>query len=87
MPNMKNAKKAVKVISKKNVSNNEYKASMKTAIKNVERAVVANDKEKANDALKVAIKRIDKAAAKGAVAKNNCARNKSRITKKVNEME
>ena len=28
MPNMKNAKKAVKVISKKNVSNNEYKASM-----------------------------------------------------------
>ena len=87
MPNMKNAKKAVKVISKKNVSNNEYKASMKTAIKNVERAVVANDKEKANDALKVAIKRIDKAASKGAVAKNNCARNKSRITKKVNEME
>ena len=33
MPNMKNAKKAVKVISKKEKSNNEYAASMKNAIK------------------------------------------------------
>lgn len=87
MPNMKNAKKAVKVICKKHTNNNEYKASMKTAIKNVEKAVDSKDKNAANEALKVAIKRIDKASSKGAVAKNNCARNKSRITKKVNEME
>ena len=87
MPNMKNAKKAVKVISKRATSNNEYEASMKTAFKNVERAVANKDKNAASDALKVAIKRIDKAASKGAVAKNNSARNKSRITKKVNEME
>lgn len=87
MPNMKNAKKAVKVITKRHESNNDYKASMKTAIKNVERAVEAKDKVAASEALKVAIKRIDKATSKGAVAKNSSARNKSRITKKVNEME
>lgn len=87
MPNMKNAKKSLKVITKRQESNNNYEASMKTAIKNVERAVEANDKVAAGEALKVAIKRIDKAASKGAVAKNNSARNKSRITKKVNEME
>ena len=87
MPNMKNAKKAVKVIEKKNVSNNNYKASMKTAIKNVEKAVVAKDKDKAQENLKIAIKRIDKAASKGVTAKNPCARNKSRLTKKVNEMK
>ena len=87
MPNMKNAKKAVKVIAKRCETNNEYEASMKTAIKNVEKAVNAKDKAAAEDALKVAIKRIDKATSKGVVAKNNCARNKSRITKKVNEME
>ena len=34
---------------------------MKTACKNVERAVNSKDKNKANDDLKVAIKRIDKA--------------------------
>lgn len=87
MPNMKNAKKAVKTTIKRKVSNNDFKASMKTAIKNVEKAVLSKDKEKANEALKVAIKRIDKAAAKGVAQKNFVARNKSRLTKKVNEME
>lgn len=87
MPNMKNAKKAVKVISKKNINNNNYKASMRTAIKNVEKAVASKDIKKAEETLKIAIKRIDKAAAKGVSAKNTCARNKSRLTKKVNEMK
>jgi len=87
MANMKNAKKKIKVIAKKKKSNNDYKTSMRTAIKNVEKAVIANDKDKAVDALGIAIKRIDKATSKGVVAKNFCARNKSRLTKKVNEMK
>ena len=86
MPNMKNAKKAVRQNPKKNELNNNFKASMNTAIKNVEKAVIANDKEKANANLKVAIKRIDKAASKGIVHKNYVARNKSRLTIKVNSI-
>ena len=58
MPNMKNAKKRVKVIAKQSVTNNEYEASMKTAFKNVERAVVKGDKAKAEECLKVAVKRM-----------------------------
>jgi len=87
MPNMKNAKKAVKTIANKKNVNNDYKASMKTAIKNVEKAIIAKDKTKASEALAVAIKRIDKAASAGVVTSNFVARNKSRLTKKVNEME
>ena len=86
MPNMKNAVKKVKVNAKKNVSNNDYEASMKTAIKNVEKAVSENDKKKAADLLKVASKKIDKAASKGVVRSNYVARNKSRLSKKVNAM-
>ena len=86
MPNMKNAKKAVRQNPKKNELNNNFKASMHTAMKNVEKAVSANDKDKATENLKVAIKRIDKAASKGIVQKNFVARNKSRLTKKVNAM-
>ena len=86
MPNMKNAKKAVRQNPKKNELNNNFKASMRTAMKNVEKAVDANDKTKATENLKVAIKRIDKAASKGIVQKNFVARNKSRLTKKVNAM-
>lgn len=87
MPNMKNAKKKVKANIKKTVTNNNYEASMKTAIKNVERAVNSNDKSKAEAGLNVAIKKIDKACKANAVSQNNGARNKSRITKKVNSMK
>ncbi len=87
MPNLKNAVKKVKVIAKKKESNNEYKASMRTAIKNVERAVNEDNKEKAHEALNIAIKRIDKAVKKGVIHANKGARNKSRLTKKVNNME
>lgn len=86
MPNMKNAKKAVRNNPKRNELNNNFKASMHTAIKNVEKSVVAGDKDKATNNLKVAIKRIDKAASKGIVHKNFVARNKSRLTKKVNSL-
>lgn len=87
MPNMKNAKKKVKVINRQHTENNTFKASMRTAIKNVEKAVASKDKAKAQDDLKIAVKRIDKAAAKGIATKNFVARNKSRLTKKVNSME
>jgi small subunit ribosomal protein S20 len=86
MPNMKNAKKAVKVIAKRETKNNTHAASMKSAIKKVEKAVIANDKAKADVALNDAIKHIDKAAAKKVVNKNFVARSKSRLTKKVKGM-
>ena len=87
MPNLKNAEKRVLINIKKEKINNEYEASMKTAIKNVEKAVASKDKEKAANTLKVAIKTIDKATNAGVTSKNTGARNKSRLTKKVNTME
>lgn len=87
MPNMKNAKKRVKVIKKQTVTNNDYEASMKTAMKKVEKAVAAKDKALAESELKVAIKRIDKATKANVAKKNMSARSKSRLSKKVNSME
>ncbi len=87
MANMKNAKKAVRKNIKRTVENNNFEASMRTAVKNVEKAVLNKDKEKAAANLKVAIKRIDKAVASGVTTKNKSARSKARLTKKVNSME
>lgn len=88
MPNMKNAKKAVKTSLKRKVNNNNvYKASLKNAIKNTEKAILAKDKAKATEELAIAIKRLDKAAAAGIVKPNFVARNKSRLTLKVNAMK
>ena len=87
MPNMKNAEKRVLVNAKKEEINNKYEASMKNAIKKVEKAVASKDKDAAKESLKNAVKCIDKAVKNGVTSKNTCARNKSRLTKKVNEME
>ena len=84
MPNIKSAKKRVQVIAKKKVSNNDYRASMRTAIKNVEKAT---DKEIASKNLNVAVQRIDKALSKGLVHRNYASRQKSRLTKLVNNMK
>ncbi len=87
MPNMKNDEKKVKIIKKQSERNNNYKSSMKTAIKKVEKAVLANDKPMAEAELKVAIKRIDKATKAEVSSKNKSSRCKSKLTKKVNSME
>ena len=84
MPNIKSAKKRVKVIAKKKVNNNDFRSSMRTAIKNVEKAT---EKTVALEKLNIAIQKIDKAVSKGLVHKNYASRQKSRLTKKVNEMK
>ena len=58
------------------------KASMKTAIKKVEKA---QTKEEAQAKLNEAIKRIDNAASKGVIKANTRDRYKTRLNKIVNE--
>lgn len=87
MPNIKSAKKRVITSAKKETNNTVITSSMKTAIKKCEKAINSGDKLEAEKSLKTVIKRIDKAASSGLVHKNKAAREKSRLTKKKNEME
>lgn len=87
MPNIKSAKKRVITSRKKAENNTLVTSSMRTAIKKCEKAIASKDKEAATTTLNTAIKRVDKAASSGLVHKNKAAREKSRLTKKVNEME
>ena len=82
MPNIKSAKKRVLITKKETVLNNDVKASMKTAIKKVEKA---QTKEEAQIKLSEAIKRIDNAASKGVIKANTRDRYKTRLNKLVNE--
>ena len=86
MPNIKSAKKRVITSRKKGANNTVFRSSMKTAIKNSEKAIKTSDKALADENLKVAIKRIDKACAKGLIHKNKAAREKSRLTKQTNQL-
>ena len=80
MANIKSAKKRVKVIETKTLQNKMIKSALKTAVKKAETAEGA-DKEAA---VKVAIKKVDQACAKGILHKNAAARKKSQLAKKLN---
>lgn len=84
MANIKSAKKRVLVTRTKTERNKAIKSEVKTCVKKVETAVANNDKAAADEALLVAISKIDKAASKGVYHKNNASRKVSRLTQLVN---
>lgn len=84
MPNIKSAKKRVKVIEKKTLRNNMIKSAYKTAIKKFEQAIEAGNMEEAKTLFSEATKKIDQAYTKGVIVKNTAARKKSSLSKKLN---
>ena len=68
MPNIKSAKKRVKVAAAKTAANKIVKSNLKTTLKKAEAAVEANAADK-EQAVRVAIKKIDQAASKGILKK------------------
>ncbi len=86
MPNIKSAKKRVKVTATKTLRNQMIKSALKSSIRKYKAAIAAGDKDAAAVAYKDAVKKVDKAVNKGILHKNNAARKKSRYTKLLNAM-
>ncbi len=84
MPNIKSAKKRVKIIEKKTLRNNMIKSGYKTAVKKFEEAVKAGNIDEAKILFSEATKKIDQACSKGVLVKNTAARKKSNLSKKLN---
>ncbi len=84
MPNIKSAKKRV-AVSKANYERNKaFRSALKTAVKKADNAI----ESKASDAaetVKVAVSKLDQAAGKGLIHKNNAARKKSALVNKLNK--
>lgn len=87
MPNIKSAKKRVKVTKVKNLQNQMAKSALKTVLKKFDAAVAAGDKSAAEAAYKVAVKAVDQAAAKHLMHKNTAAHKKSAMTLKLNNAQ
>ena len=86
MANIKSAKKRIQVTLVRTERNKAIRSKVKTAIKKVESAVAANDKQLASDNLKNAIVEITKAASKGVYHKNNASRKVARLSKAVDSI-
>jgi small subunit ribosomal protein S20 len=86
LPNIKSAKKRVKVTASKTMQNKMLKTALKTSMKKYEAALASGDKAAAAETYKAAVKKIDQAVAKGILHKNNAARKKSNFTVKLNKL-
>ena len=83
MPNIKSAKKRVKVIEKKTLINQMHKTAIKTAVKKFEAAVEAEDKSAIAPLFNDAVKKLDQGVKQGILHKNTAARKKSQLALKL----
>jgi small subunit ribosomal protein S20 len=81
--NIKSQIKRIGTNKKAQERNKAVKSELKTAIRATRTAVVAGDKDTAAAALLIAGKKLDKAASKGVIHKNQAANKKSAIAKQV----
>ncbi|MBC8536299.1 30S ribosomal protein S20 [Feifania hominis] len=86
MPNIKSAKKRVKVTKVKALNNQMVKNALKTCLKKYDSVVASGDKAEAEAMYKITVKKVDQAAAKGILHKNTAARKKSQLTNMLNSI-
>ncbi len=82
MANIKSQIKRNKTNEKRRLRNKAARSEIKTRVK-VVLAATAESPEQAQDALRTAIKRLDKAAAKGIIHKNQAANRKSKLVRRI----
>ena len=85
MANIKSSAKRDEKSKELRAKNRAAKTELKTMMKKFDAAVVDGNKDEAVNAYKVAVKTVDSAAGKGLLHKNNAARKKSAMTRKLNE--
>ncbi len=79
MANIKQQKKRIRLAAKQRLRNRHAKSTLKTLFKQLENEVAEGQTEEAAKTATFLTSRIDKAAAKGILHKNNAAHKKSRV--------
>ena len=82
MANIKSQIKRIKTNEKARQRNKSVKSSVKTAIRKFREAAEAGEKDQAVELGRDASKKLDKAASKGVIHRNQAANRKSAIAKK-----
>ena len=81
MANTKSSEKRIRSNERKRVRNQMYRSRVKTMVRKAEEQILTG--ESSEEAIRMAISTLDKAAGKGIIHKNNAARRKSRLVAKL----
>ena len=82
MPNNAAAQKRMRQAQKRRLHNRSVKSLVQTQITKARQAVALD--ENAEEAVRIAVSELDRAAKKGVIHRNNAARRKSRLMKQLN---
>jgi small subunit ribosomal protein S20 len=86
MPVSKSGKKTVRKNEERRMANKTTKSTMRSQVKKVKAAIDAGDKETAQAEMKLATRKMDKAAKGNVIHKNQAARRKSRLQKSIDKI-
>lgn len=86
MANIKSQMKRMQTNEKARQRNKAVKSSLKTAVRKFRAAADAGDKDKAFELLRDASRKLDKAASKGVIHRNQAANRKSSIAARANQL-
>jgi small subunit ribosomal protein S20 len=81
LANTKSSEKRIRSNERRHLRNQMYRSRVKTMVRKAEDAIFGG--QPSEDAIRVAMSTLDKAAVKGIIHKNNAARRKSRLAKKL----
>ena len=81
MANIKSQQKRILTNERRRVRNKSVKSSLHTAVRGLRQAIDAGDKDKATELLVATSRKLDKAASKGVIHKNQAANRKSALAK------
>jgi small subunit ribosomal protein S20 len=87
LANIKSAIKRIRSSARKQEHNRVVRGRTRTAVKNARLALEGAKVEEAQAAIQTAIVKLDHAAGKGIIHKNNAARRKSRLMKQLHQLQ
>lgn len=87
MPVSKSAEKEMRVAGRRQTRNKNIRTLSKTDVKKADKLIATGDIEAAKGAVVAAISTLDKTAEKRILHRNNAARRKSRLMKKLNKAQ
>lgn len=88
MPNLPSAKKRMRLEEKRRARNRSVKSAVRTQITKARTAIAADASEPTTlEAVKAALRALDKAASKGVLHRNNADRRKSRLMARLNKLQ
>ncbi|WP_445165975.1 30S ribosomal protein S20 [Mycolicibacterium sp. Dal123E01] len=86
MANIKSQEKRIRTNERRRVRNKSVKSALHTAIRGFRAAAAEGDKDKAAELLVSTSRKLDKAASKGVIHKNQAANKKSALAQALNKI-